>query len=531
MDNQNLDKSINLDELKTQLDARRAVPTVAPIGDEETPTVGGDFASRLKHDSESANVVHNEYPTNNDTNMKDTHNDEYTGGWVTSTSSDLKSDYYSGPGLVINNDEMVNEVQEAPKYGVGINPSTVDSLDAYLKDMDTDIEALKERAEERKAQNPSTESDDEEEEEESSTMTKDEFNKKYNEAVVVIDKTGFGKVINFTDEEHKKLEKVKKIKLEEIENVSLDSIVTKKPKKKDIDKIIKRVSSITTSNIVLPISGYTAEMKGCSAYELISLIDQNDNALLNAQTKWSLIHSKLENTSIGKMDFNEFLLNTAANDYNTFIYGLLCATYPDDDTLPLTCDKCKKNFEHRYSVKSLIRAESMADRLKDSIMNIVDNSISEEGAKRVHENSLISQIKRIVLPNSGIIAEIYVQSAYDLINKSIKDLTENNDEKYAQTAVLSTLINAFYIPDPDEPGTYFEVDTAAEISKTIYNLNEIDVMIIRKIGEDLMEDMSISYGLMNVTCPHCGNYTPFIEMELENILFYRYRQALSTVID
>ena len=69
------------------------------------------------------------------------------------------------------------------------------------------------------------------------------------------------------------------------------------------------------------------------------------------------------------------------------------------------------------------------------------------------------------------------------------------------------------------------------IARTIYTLNEIDVLVIRKIGEDLLNDMTISYGLMNVTCPHCGNYTPFIEMELENILFYRYRQALNTALE
>jgi hypothetical protein len=231
------------------------------------------------------------------------------------------------------------------------------------------------------------------------------------------------------------------------------------------------------------------------------------------------------------MEFNDFLLNTAANDYNTFIYGLLCSTYPDDDTIPLNCDKCKKSFEHKYSVRSLIRAEAMEERLQDTIMNIVDNSVSENGAKEVHDNALISTIKRVVLPNSGVIAEIYVQSAYDLINKSIKDLTDNTDQKYAQTAVISTLINKFYIPDPDDEGSYFEIESGADISKTIYTLNEVDVLIIRKLGEELLENMAISYGLMNVRCPHCGNYIPFIEMELENILFYRYRQALSTVVD
>lgn len=534
MMNQNMDNSINLDELKSQLDAhRRVMPTAAQEGDEETVTVGGNFAERLKGNTET-NVVHHTYEPETVivNNRVDTFNPLDKGEYYTTNTSDVTNpiNTYRGPGLVVENEELTDNSAQVPKYGVGINPNTVSALDAYMKEMDEDIAALKEQHEENKNNEPVNDINEDETEEDPG-MTKDEFNQKYNEAVVVIDKAGFGRVINFTPEEHEKLEKVKKIKLEEIENISLDTIKTKKPKKKDIDKIIKRITNVATTNIVLPISGYTAEIKGCSAYELISLIDSNDNALLNAQNKWSLIHSKIENTSIGKMEFNDFLLNTAANDYNTFIYGLLCSTYPDDDTIPLTCDKCNKSFDHHYSVKSLIRAEAMEEKLQDTIMTIVDNSISEQAAKKIHDESLISQVKRVKLPHSGIIAEIYVQSAYDLINKSIKDLTDNTDEKYAQTAVLSTLINNFYVPDPDEPGTYFEVTSGADISKTIYTLNEVDVLVIRKLGEDLLNNMAISYGLMNVTCPHCGNYIPFIEMELENILFYRYRQALNTVID
>lgn len=534
-----MDRSINLDELKSQLDARRTTPSQAIGDEEETPVVGSNFFDRLNGiDTNSAVVKHNYSPET--IMVNDKFNPEDEGKYVTTNTTEtvVETNYntnnsYRGPGLVINNDELSdNTVHQGPKYGVGLNPNVVDALDSYMQEMDSEIEELKERHEEILETNPEArKSEENDDEEETNGMTKDEFNQKYEEAVVVIDKSGFGRVINFTDEEHEKLEKVKKIKLEEIENISLDTIKTKKPKKKDIDKIIKRITNVTTTNIVLPISGYTAEIKGCSAYELISLIDGNENALLNAQNKWSLIHNKIENTSIGKMDFNEFLLNTASNDYNTFIYGLLCSTYPDDDTIPLTCDKCKKNFDHRYSVKSLIRAEAMEEKLQDTIMHVVDSSVSEKAAKQAHKDALISKVKRVRLPHSGIIAEIYVQSAYDLINKSIKDLTDNTDEKYAQTAVISTLINAFYIPDPDEDGSYFEVNTGADISKTIYTLNEVDVMIIRKLGEDLLDNMAISYGLMNVTCPHCGNYIPFIPMELENILFYRYRQALNTVID
>ena len=262
---------------------------------------------------------------------------------------------------------------------------------------------------------------------------------------------------------------------------------------------------------------------------MISLIEENKNALLNAQNKWSIIYNKIENTSIGKMTFDEFLQNTAAIDYNTLIYGLLCSTYPDDDKLPITCAKCKNEFEHHYSTRSLIRAEKMSDELKDIFMSVCDNSVDENSAKKVHEESRVYEVKRIILPVSGIIAEVYVQSAFDLINKSIKELQENKDTKYDNTSVMSTFVRAFYIPDDD--GSYYEVDNALDISKTLYNLSEKDVLIIRNQSDKLMENISIEYGLMNIKCPKCGHYTATLNIDLENILFYRYRQTLSTELE
>jgi len=491
---------------------------------QETKVIGGDFSEVLKATKEPEKPIEQKEET-----ISNQHDDEIV---------PVENKSYSGPGLVIDNEDLDKQDDKPMKY-TGITPDTQSAVDAYLQEMDEAIDELKEKKDqietdiaEKQAEEDDLIYKDDDGEEEDPGMTKDEFEAKYNEAVVVIDKTGFGTLINFTDEEHEKLEKSKKIKLEEVETISLESIKTKKIRKKsELDKIIKRVTNIHSTSIVLPISGYTATMKGCSAYELISLIDGNNNALLDAQNKWSLIHSKLESTSLGNMSFNDFLLNTAAADYNVFIYGLLCSTYPDDDTIPLVCEKCKKEFSHRYSTKSLIRAEAMKDKLRDAIMTIVDSSVSEDTAKEVHANAPISQVKRVRLPQSGIIAEIYVQTAYDLINKSIKDLADNKDPKYNQASILSTLIRTFYIPDPDEDGSYFEVDTAAEIARTLYTLNEKDVMIIRRLGEDMMEDLSIEFGLMGITCPACKHYTPTLEMDLESILFYRYRQAMTSTIE
>jgi hypothetical protein len=127
---------------------------------------------------------------------------------------------------------------------------------------------------------------------------------------------------------------------------------------------------------------------------------------------------------------------------------------------------------------------------------------------------------------------MYVQSAYDFINKSIKELSENKDPKYSKASVMSSVIKTLYIPDPDsEDDEYYEVDSAMDIAKAIYQLGDTDILVLTKQGDLLLEDLSFEFGLMNVQCPHCKHETLTVPLDLESILFYKYQQAMNTKIE
>ena len=434
-------------------------------------------------------------------------------------------DKYDGSGLIVDMSEKPKDLHQERSLSLGINPDSLHNLDEYMKEFDEDINVAKENAENiiasQKNDDDKNDSDNEE-----------EFNEAYDEAIVIIDKTGLG-IVNFTDEERDKLERAKTIRLEEVENISLQTITIKKKKNKDVEKFIKQHRSIYTTPIVPVASGYTAQMRGCSTYEILALLNDSGNAVIDTETKWSLIHSKLENPSIGEMNYNDFLRNSAALDYNMFIYGILCSTYPDDDTIPLKCEKCGRDFIHKYSIKSLIRAEKMSERLKLEVADIVDASFSETMAKAQHKNSLMMKIKRFKLPVTGFVVETYVQSVYDYLRKSIKELSENKDNKYNQAAVLSSTVNRILIPAADNGNEYDNFDNAVDITKIIYSLGDTDLLVLSKQAEVLMDGLSFEFGLMNITCPNpvCGHYTSSIDMPLEELLFRKYQQALTTKIE
>lgn len=436
---------------------------------------------------------------------------------------------YDGPGLVLDSAPQ----EEVPMIR-GLSPETLDAIGARLTEMDEAIERVNAENAENAKETPDENTDESEDTSYEVDDDEKDFDSKYDEAVVVIDKLGVGTIVNFTEDERRKMERAKTIKLEEVETVPVGVFATKKARNKnDISKIVKSINTVYTTQVCLPLSGYTATIKGCSAYELLGLINTTNNVLLDTKSKWSLIHSKIESTSIGEMDFDEFLFNTAASDYDTLIYGLLCATYPDDDTVSLKCPKCKKSHPHNYTVRSLIRAELMSDELKEHFGRIIDTSASLPTAVETHENSPVKQVIGIKLPCSGIIAELQVQSAYDLINNSIKSVVDekDTDAKWRDAVVMATLIRRLIVDDPDDPNVPFEFTNTKDIAEIVFNLNTMDVRVIRNYGDKIIANMNIEYGFMKVKCPHCNKEYDSMSISPETLLFQLYRQELNTGLE
>lgn len=435
-------------------------------------------------------------------------------------------------GLIIDNTRLEN-TENDPNAGnvfTGISGMTQDAISNYLADYDQDIEDVKAEVEEMKNVLDLGQLDLEPEVE----YTEEELTERYNEALIIIDKSKMG-TVKFTEEEMAKLEKVEKITLQEIETVSLESIkVRKKSTKtdKDLTKIVQHRSNNRTTPIVLAASGYTAEMGGLSAHEMVNLFRPSQNPLIGMQTKWTIIFEKIEHSSVKFKNFDDFLKQTAVIDMNTFIYGMMCSTYPKDDTMGLKCNNpdCQKDFKHKYSVKSLIRAEQIEPKLQELIATTVDSSYDELSAARTHASAPVSQIKRVRYPDSGIIAEIHLQSAHDLIYKTIKGANKTRESKYQDATIIATVINAMYIPIDDGSDEYDVYTEHDDIVKILYGMSMIDTAVSRTIGEEFIRDMSLQFGLMSITCPHCGNFTQTVPLDIEDILFYKYQQEMEKTL-
>lgn len=432
--------------------------------------------------------------------------------------------------------EQMSAIEETLKEIDDSTEKAKAEFDAWNKKQKQEADANKVMGEKvtiQEGESLSEEDDDKEESVTDGSESETDFLKRYEEAVVLIDKTGMGKVVNFTDEERAKLQKVKSIKLKEIETVELATIKTKKAKVGVADRILEKRNSVRNTTVVLPVSGLTVVMKGCSTFELMGLITGENVDVMSLVAKWTLIHSKVETTSIGKLDFNTFLNSVASMEYDMLVYGILCATFPDEDVFPLKCPKCKSEIEHKYFIRALLRAEEMSDRLKEAVKDVADASYTENKAKECFDNSILNTEKTIKLPGSELLCTLGVQNAYSFIYDSVNAI-DQLDPKYAQATILTSAISKIFVPNPDDDGaTYLEIEDTEDKIKFVYSLDAKDISILStKIGE-ITEGMQFTFGLMDITCTNakCKNHINSIEVELDTILFHKYQQAMNTTIE
>ena len=440
-------------------------------------------------------------------------------------------------GVVI---EKPQETESKGFYVGGIPAESSSNLDETLKQLDAEIAAAKEAADQKREEIEAKAKEEAEAAEIQSALDEEEYNK----AVVIIDKLGMG-LANFTPEERAKMEVVSKIEVQEIETLSLETLKIKKTPNKSIDKVLRAKKNVGgTSNIVAIASGYTAVMGKCSLFELSNLFIDKENIVETQLSKWSFIYSKIVSSSVKFNSFDDFIKRTALMDYNSFIFGILAASYPDTDSVGMKCanDTCtgriirnvagkevrNKDYDYSYNVRSLIRPERMSPALIEKFANIVDNSYVEENAIKVHESSPVMSVKRYRLPHSGYIIDAGVESVHDFIYNASRAADSLEDDKYRSTLATSTLVRKLYIPDDD--GSYYEFEDKLDIAKAIYELpNNADIRAIIKVNGELSQDLSMEFGFVDITCPYCGDVTDFVPVNPDDILFHKYRQETATI--
>ncbi len=365
---------------------------------------------------------------------------------------------------------------------------------------------------------------------------------------ILIDRAGLGK-FEFTEEEKERIEHSKRIRIVEVEDKALKNLKIKKTVDgKDKFHILKRNFDKSLSPVIALASGYTCKMKNIAASEAIRMYqgpgEDTANSILD---KWSVIYDKITDVSRGKFDdFEDFCKHTAFMDYDAFLYGMICSSYPEDDTIPFNCPKdkggCGKDFEFAYNNKQMIRQDLIKDETKAIMADIINNAAYVDQARAFADASPVNNFERFVLDKeSGIIIEIYIPSVYEMVERVFRKMDSNKDlsaRENRPNILLAQGIKNIYIPDyetmPDsaniEDIDYIDVSGVEAIIEALKNFNEMQINLIAKKLNQMTEFYSLTFGFPSIVCPHCKHDWGRYDMELDNILFRRVQQRVTTEI-
>lgn len=474
---------------------------------------------------------------------------------------------YTGPGFVM--DTKVGAKHDPTKEtGVnvgGINKDRVESIDKTLDEIDNDIEEQRKIATEKinsgaklnkQINDPNAPKEVKEgnrairdaaanKVEEKETTKKIDLNT--DDIQIIIDKTGMG-TFTFTEEEKKRISNSKRIHLIEVEDKELSTIKIKKPLNKLADrfKAIKRNFDRSYSPVVALASGYTCKMKNLSAAEAVRMYQRpGKDTASSILDKWSVIYDKMIDVSCGEFkDFNDFINKTAIADYESFLYALICSSYPDKDKIEFTCDPknggCGKDFTVEYENRELIRGDLINDETKVTVATIVNASAFKDEAIKVAEKSAVRNTIRVRLDNeSGIIAELYIPSVHEVVENIYKGI--QNDPKMTEQnnreAVFSAqFVKSFYVPDYEELDNTGNLEflQASDLKSKVMvfnQLNEYQIQVLTSRIAKLINPYTVHFGLKQIKCPHCGHDWGQYTMDLDQLLFRRVQQRLNTEVE
>lgn len=355
---------------------------------------------------------------------------------------------------------------------------------------------------------------------------------------ILIDKTGVGGNITFTEEEYEKMTNSAEIRLKEVETVDLKTIKVKRAEKSFLEKAKEMRLASSKVPMVFPASNFRADMTSLSYGEMGDIALNPENITFDQlRKKLTVLYNKMKNPTCGEFeDFEDFLKKFAYTDIDLATYGLIIATFPDFDEIPLNCNNpsCKQRFNHRFSPRSLLRYNKCGEKFNDAVRRIVDCPPADY--QKLAEEAPVRNSTRIKLPISGFIIETGIVSCYEYLytvvdnilgDKFSNDHPDDVNGILKMNVALLSLIRKVYVPD-DDGESYIEFDEFEDMINALYMIKPEEVAILNSILRKYGDSYRSTFELTGVECPYCHTKTESIEMDLDYLVFLKYQRLMAT---
>jgi len=283
----------------------------------------------------------------------------------------------------------------------------------------------------------------------------------------------------------------------------------------DIDIMFNKKSIY---EVVLAQSGYKAGMSALTLSDINAITNSNVDLYTHKKRLYEVIHSHLENTSVGKVGLKDWLKITSFHDLETLMYGVYCQTFPENNEFDVTCGSCNKATS--LIVNNVTLAESKDDTIYAKIEEIV-RSVNKSEDLIAH--SMVHTTHRIVLPETKIVFDIQTPSLWDHL-ELLNSMDQRTIEEFADTIGTMLFIKNMYLLDVARTratgkASYYPVDDKNRQLHLISRLGIKDGDSLSDAVNSRVEKYAISYSVKNAKCTHCSDSLGNLPIDIETALF------------
>lgn len=315
--------------------------------------------------------------------------------------------------------------------------------------------------------------------------------------------------------------------LEDLLNgISIDVSNFEVEDKPQIDKIQDagiRINSKPTFETVCNQSGYTAYMESLKYSDLQSLEQSVESFYANRQRLYSTIYGRINNTSIGRLTYEQFLKSTSLYDVPSLLYGIYCQTFKTEAEFTITCNSCNKEMKVNVPSKALISVKD--EEAYNNINEIMGQFSDPDSAVQA---AIVNKRTKICLPYSKMIVEVKIPSLYKYLN-IIGSVKPDKFDEMQSVLGMMVFIDKLYALDykaliKDGKAKYYEIKTVKEIADVVSNLELTDASVLQTKLREETEKYAITYRIKGMECRHCHKHIEDIPIDMEEITFFRIEQ-------
>lgn len=353
--------------------------------------------------------------------------------------------------------------------------------------------------------------------------------------------------VEFTEEEKKKLDVSRAIRLVAVENTKLNSLkVSKIPTKIDKVAFLRNIdAAIASYRVPLPVMGDYAQFTGAQSLQMATIFGDDDETVVESVSKkaqlcydrffGSVSLRKYDDENKIIMSYNDFINSVAFNDLDMMLYAVYVASTPEEQEIRMRCGNptCKKNYDCKFNAKTVIQRKEFPEWAQNRIDDIMGHTNNVDYLQNLgREWKTETMYESPYTGNIYAIAQPTIARVIDVFNYV------SDDENYgAYNSLFMTIINSMYIKldQLDENGNeYVQVtydDDREALKVAISQIPDRDLKILSRMYADMIYTKTITIGNESdltlplkifPKCPHCGqdseNY-----LFLEHLVFLKAR--------